>query len=189
MSRILFPAKGGGAVIIHLGVPSLGASSSYLRTWAGSLITSDNLCHAAGVLALLPVGFTWPSVSPQAPVRSYRTLSPLPGCPGGLLSVALSRGSLRVAVSNHRALWSPDFPRPPPAHLRGGTVCRDHPADSFAWVESTPKRHVAEKACVVRGVRWVLPRAVHRRGWDRSFGHLAGWRQMRRRGRRTGKRR
>ena len=45
MSRILFPAKGGGAVIIHLGVPSLGASSSYLRTWAGRLITSDNLCR------------------------------------------------------------------------------------------------------------------------------------------------
>src|SRR6266540_7460835 len=31
--------------------------------------------------------------------------------PGGLLSVALSRGLRRVAVSNHPALWSPDFPR------------------------------------------------------------------------------
>ena len=31
--------------------------------------------------------------------------------PGGLFSVALSRGSPRVAVSNHPALWSPDFPR------------------------------------------------------------------------------
>ena len=30
---------------------------------------------------------------------------------GGLLSVALSRGSPRVAVSHHRALWSPDVPR------------------------------------------------------------------------------
>ena len=30
---------------------------------------------------------------------------------GGLFSVALSRGSRRVAVSNHPALWSPDFPR------------------------------------------------------------------------------
>ena len=45
MSRILSPATQGGAVIIHLGVPSLGASSSYLRTWAGNLITSDNLCR------------------------------------------------------------------------------------------------------------------------------------------------
>src|SRR5690606_29030861 len=35
-----------------------------------------------------------------------------PRWPGGLLSVALSRGSPRVAVSNHPALWSPDCPRP-----------------------------------------------------------------------------
>ena len=33
---------------------------------------------------------------------------------GGLFSVALSRGSPRVAVSNHPALWSPDFPRRDP---------------------------------------------------------------------------
>jgi len=30
---------------------------------------------------------------------------------GGLFSVALSRGSPRVGVTNHPALWSPDFPR------------------------------------------------------------------------------
>jgi len=30
---------------------------------------------------------------------------------GGLLSVALSRGSPRVGVTDHLALWSPDFPR------------------------------------------------------------------------------
>jgi hypothetical protein len=30
---------------------------------------------------------------------------------GGLLSVALSRGSPRVGVAHHLALWSPDFPR------------------------------------------------------------------------------
>src|SRR5581483_7480269 len=37
------------------------------------------------------------------------TLTPL--ARGGLFSVALSRGSPRVAVSNHPALWSPDVPR------------------------------------------------------------------------------
>ena len=44
---------------------------------------------------------------------SYTTVSPLPSrCAlGGLFSVALSRGSPRVAVNNHPALWSPDFPR------------------------------------------------------------------------------
>jgi hypothetical protein len=44
---------------------------------------------------------------------------------GGLFSVALSRGSPRVAVSNHRALWSPDFPRP-------ACAGRGRPADSSA---------------------------------------------------------
>src|SRR5262245_58826136 len=47
-------------------------------------------------------------------VGSYPTVSPLPPRPGrdgGLFSVALSRGSPRVAVNNHPALWSPDVPR------------------------------------------------------------------------------
>ncbi len=51
-------------------------------------------------------------------VRSYRTISPLPvrragqagRLKGGLLSVALSVGLLRLAVSEHRALCSSDFP-------------------------------------------------------------------------------
>src|SRR6185503_17666323 len=33
---------------------------------------------------------------------------------GGLFSVALSRGSPRVGVTHHPALWSPDFPRRAP---------------------------------------------------------------------------
>jgi hypothetical protein len=37
---------------------------------------------------------------------------------GGLLSVALSRGSPRVGVTHHLALWSPDFPRRRPAPSR-----------------------------------------------------------------------
>src|SRR3954451_24945964 len=44
---------------------------------------------------------------------------------GGLFSVALSRGSPRVAVSDHPALWSPDVPR-----RRGLPRRRDRPADS-----------------------------------------------------------
>src|SRR5690606_40338979 len=45
---------------------------------------------------------------------------------GGLFSVALSRGSPRVALSNHPALWSPDFPR------RRWTRRRGRPASSSA---------------------------------------------------------
>ena len=77
----------------------------------------------APLLTLLRVGFTEPPESPQALVVSYTTVSPLPGTevPGGLLSVALSRGSPRVAVSHHPALWSPDVPReaPPKGTSRG----------------------------------------------------------------------
>jgi hypothetical protein len=44
-----------------------------------------------------------------APFHPYRH-GPF-GSGGGLFSVALSRGSPRVGVTNHPALWSPDFPR------------------------------------------------------------------------------
>jgi hypothetical protein len=44
---------------------------------------------------------------------------------GGFFSVALSRGSPRVAVNDHPALWSPDVPR-----RRGLPRRRDRPADS-----------------------------------------------------------
>src|SRR3712207_9007553 len=54
----------------------------------------------------------------------------LPICgPGGLLSVALSRGSLRVGVTHRPALWSPDVPRRSEEHTselqsRQYLVCR-----------------------------------------------------------------
>src|SRR5271154_5808456 len=51
------------------------------------------------------------------------TLTPL--ARGGLFSVALSRGSPRVGVTDHPALWSPDLPRRTYAR-------RDRPADSPA---------------------------------------------------------
>ena len=66
-------------------------------------------------LALLPVGFAEPPGSPRTLVRSYRTVSPLPVrrvvAIGGLFSVALSCGSPRLGVTQHRALRSPDVPR------------------------------------------------------------------------------
>ena len=58
------------------------------------------------------MGFTEPDVSPRPLVVSYSTLSPLPLARGGLLSVALACGLLRVGVTHHPALWCPDFPRP-----------------------------------------------------------------------------
>jgi len=43
--------------------------------------------------------------------RQSRQARPTMEGSGGLFSVALSRGSPRVGVTHHLALWSPDFPR------------------------------------------------------------------------------
>ena len=93
---------------------------------AGSLVRStrehragrpQTLAQAAAeaarpFLTLLRVGFTEPPQITRALVVSYTTVSPLPlaEAEGGLLSVALSRGSPRVGVTDHPALRSPDLP-------------------------------------------------------------------------------
>ena len=56
------------------------------------------------------------------------TLTPRPKARGGLLSVALSRGSPRVGVTHHPALRSPDFPRRRRSVDRAAAVARPtHP--------------------------------------------------------------
>jgi hypothetical protein len=82
------------------------------------------------LLTLLRVGFTKPPQSPAALVVSYTTVSPLPPAwharsGGGLFSVALSRGSPRVGVTDHPALRSPDLPR---RSRRTGTDATARPA-------------------------------------------------------------
>jgi len=57
-------------------------------------------------------------------VGSYPTFSPLPGCPGGLFSVALSIALRRPGVTRRHALRSPDFPRTfPIGKSRDGPAC------------------------------------------------------------------
>ena len=85
--------------------------AAHPRTWAGSPQTFAQPMPGTDLLALLQVGFTEPPGSPRTLVVSYTTVSPLPPKGGGLFSVALSRGSLRMGVTHHPALWSPDFPR------------------------------------------------------------------------------
>ena len=73
--------------------------------------------------SLLREGLAPPPVTRLSRVGSYPTISPLPVPPratsqrpagssaiGGVVSVALSLGSPRVAVNDLPALWSPDFP-------------------------------------------------------------------------------
>jgi len=95
---------------IYLGPTS--PSTSVRPTWcsAGSLQTHrlglapEGVCLAADVAAgagaLLPHPFNLTGTADCA------------AAPGGLLSVALFHASPRLGVTQHPALWSPDFPRP-----------------------------------------------------------------------------
>jgi hypothetical protein len=84
------------------------------------------------------IGPAWPSTGrglpgrrvTATPVRSYRTISPLPvlrlpAAIGRVISVALSRGFPRVGVTHRPVLWCPDFPRgvvSPPAAARSAKL-------------------------------------------------------------------
>src|SRR4051812_39718194 len=102
-----------GSATIHLG-PPLPTGSSDLP--AGSGGPPSNACAAPGGE---PLGLAPGGVYRAAPVTRgaggllhHRfTLTSRFAAGGGLFSVALSRGSPRVAVDNHPALRSPDFPR------------------------------------------------------------------------------
>ena len=89
-------------------------------------------------LVLHQVGFTKLLRSPEELVRSYRTISPLPGCfrlprckrssekaPGGIFSVALSFALPRLHVMEHPALWCSDFP-PDPRESGDRLFCFGH---------------------------------------------------------------
>ena len=117
ISRVLFPipVTRKGAMIIHLGRQLPAASSDLPESTDGQSLT---LSYSV----LLRMGFTKLSRSPGKLVSSYLTFSPLPAgrIPppqgtsgnrrGGIFSVALSLGLPPVAVSDHPALWSSDFP-------------------------------------------------------------------------------
>src|SRR3954469_18285927 len=66
--------------------------------------------RGASLFALAPGGVWLATPVTRGAVRSYRAVSPLPSCDGGLFSVPLSVESPRLVVDQHPALWSPDFP-------------------------------------------------------------------------------
>src|SRR4051794_31409071 len=103
---------------IHLG-PPLPAASCGLPAHSGGQ-PSNVRCST-----LLRAGFAEPTRSPGPLVVSCTTVSPLPrsGDRGGLFSVALSRGLLRVGVAHRPALGSPDLPR----HHTGAAAARPTP--------------------------------------------------------------
>ena len=84
--------------------------------------------------------------------------------PGGLFSVALSRGSPRVGVTHHPALWSPDFPQ----LLLAAIIWPSRPGTSVA----DPLRRPAPPG--TRGVSWPSPRTVGSGPLDGSAGSTPG---------------
>src|ERR1700735_4699226 len=95
------------------------------------------------------------------------TLTSQPKLEGGLLSVALSRGSPRVGVTDHPALWSPDLPHR--AVRPGATVRPTHPQTGYCR---------GAVALTVRGVRRCrsrpMPGSGRRSGagyWGCAMGH------------------
>jgi hypothetical protein len=84
-------------------------------------------------------------------VRSYRTLSPLPRNPpenwrarGGLLSVALSLGSLRADVIRRLAFVEPGLSSSPPSLCRNGLPAVARPPDRAFVI--TPRDPLGDSA-------------------------------------------
>ncbi len=125
-----------GPTAIHLGLSlptaSCGLPASIGRAALERLRGKPRPEAPPSLLTLLRVGFTEPPESPPALVVSYTTVSPLPlvrcRSRGGLLSVALSRGSPRVGVTDHPALRSPDLPHRD-LNGPGATARPAHPPD------------------------------------------------------------
>jgi len=129
-----------GPAAIHLGLP-LPAASCGLPAGIGRAALERSRRSAgepADPLDLAPGGvYRAAAVACGAGGLLHHrfTLTPAPSrCRGGLLSVALSRGSPRVGVTDHLALWSPDLPRRtrvgpprPPGRLTLGTRIRRGP--------------------------------------------------------------
>ena len=91
---------------IYLGYRSPGTSSSLPGNADGPSLLFP-------YLALLRVGFTMPPSSPSgrcALTAPFHPCRPATAVLGGMFSVALSLGLPPVRVTNHPALWSPDFP-------------------------------------------------------------------------------
>ena len=158
MSRILFPpglsARAGDdhpsrrsiagrlkQLTLGLGRAALGRPSRHTaRAWCALLP-----CSRWGLPSRRSHLRRWCALT--APFHPYPVRADASARPGGLFSVALSRGSPRVAVSNHRALWSPDFPRRRAGRLVRWSPGRGHPAGSLTWGILA---HAG--GCLVRGV-------------------------------------
>src|SRR4051812_26267716 len=128
--------------VIHLGLP-LPAGSSGLPAGIGRAALERLRRTAANrrpFLTLLRVGLPSPTGPRVCGGLLHRRFTLTSASTGGLFSVALSRGSPRVAVNDHPALWSPDVPR-----RRGLPHRRDRPADSSVVPTSLGGDHAQKR--------------------------------------------
>ena len=115
----------GRAALSHTRARRRGAG--LLDLAPGGVYRAGPVARTAGGLLHHRFTLTAPGVSRLRPLGGLRT-STSEG--GSLFSVALSRGSPRVAVGHHPALWSPDLPRRTPPV--SGRVRRGRPASPSA---------------------------------------------------------
>ena len=114
--RLPLPTASSGLPVSSGGPPS-NAHAGPTRTPIRLDLASGGVCIATPV--------TWGA---GGLLHHRFTLTPRPEARGGLLSVALSRGSPRVGVTHHRALRSPDFPRRRRSEDRAAAAARPtHP--------------------------------------------------------------
>src|SRR5690606_721694 len=99
---------------IHLGPPLPATSVRSTRGHRAGRPRSSARRAGALLLDLAPGGvYRADRITPAAGGLLHHRFTLTTANGGGLLSVALSRGSPRVGVTDHPALWSPDFPRRP----------------------------------------------------------------------------
>ena len=114
--RLPLPTASSGLPVSSGGPPS-NAHAGPTRTPIPLDLASGGVCIATPV--------TWGA---GGLLHHRFTLTPRPKARGGLLSVALSRGSPRVGVTHHLALRSPDFPRRRRSEDRAAAAARPtHP--------------------------------------------------------------
>src|SRR3712207_5343871 len=136
---------------IHLGPPLPAASCDPPASSGGppsdasgeALRSRRRVVHRRGRRSKRPLDLAPSGVCRAAPVARDAggllhhpfTLTEAREGTGGLLSAALSRGSPRVGVTHHSALWSPDLPRRPEAprspgqHIRTTERSEEHTSE------------------------------------------------------------
>jgi len=105
-----------GPAAIHLGLPLPAASCGLPASIGRAALSRSRRSAPSPVplpLDLAPGGvYLAAQVTLSAGGLLHHRFTLTPGVAGGgLFSVALSRGSPRVGVTDHPALWSPDLPR------------------------------------------------------------------------------